>query len=145
MVEFSHRDRRAHRDLGRAFGTMAVAILAMTALALVLPFTAIGLAAVVVMGGLGVGYVAWSERMLQGYSRDLRLARDGGVTDGFLRFEMATPVGLDRAVGHGTVPSPHARRRHPGAGGARDDAPAESSAIPITPDRPAPARRAAGP
>jgi hypothetical protein len=128
VIEYSHRDHRAHRDVGRGFSTLAAAVLALTAVALGVPYAVVGLAAVVGLGVVGVGYLAWSERMLARYSSDLRLSRDRTRTDGFLRAEMANPVGLPRVAGGGAPLSPHARRRYPGAGGAGDGSfpPAES-------------------
>jgi hypothetical protein len=120
VIDFSHRDRRAHHTVKRAFVALAVGTFALTSLALALPLPVVGLTAVAGLGAVGAIYLGWSERMLARYRNDLRLGREGGHADGFLRAEMATPVGLDRDVRPGTAPSPHARRRHPGAGGSRD-------------------------
>lgn len=111
MSDYTHRDRRAHRDVGRAFWAVTAVALALTGLALGVPLPFAGIAAVVALGALGAAYVGWSERMLADYANDLRLAREGGATGGFVRAEAAMPVGLYRDVGGPTSPSPHTRRR----------------------------------
>jgi hypothetical protein len=100
---------------------MVAAVVALTGVGLGVPLPFIGLAAVVALGGLGAAYVGWSEGMLSSYSTDLRLAREGGETDGFVRAEVGSSVGLDRDVGRPTALSPHARRRYPGTSGDEDD------------------------
>jgi hypothetical protein len=121
-MEYSHRDRRAHKDVGRAVGTMVGAILLLIGIGLVVPLPFVGIAAVVALGVLGAAYLVWSEGMLASYSSDLRLALEGGETDGFTRVEVTTTVGLERDVGQPTSLSPHSRRRYP-ARKDDDDAP----------------------
>jgi len=83
----------------------------LTAVAIALPWPFVGIASVVAMGALGLAYLGWSDRMLDRYASDLRRARDGTSTDGFVRVEVATPVGLYRDARLRTSPSPHTRRR----------------------------------
>ena len=123
VLSYSHRDRRAHRDVRRALWTMVAAALALTGFGLGVPLPFAGPAAVVALGILGAVYLGWSDGMLSSYSNDLRLAREGRETDGFVRAEVASPVGLDRDVGGPTAFSPHSRRRYPGTWGDDDDAP----------------------
>ncbi len=96
---------------------MVAAVVALTGVGLGVPFPFIGLAAVVALGALGVAYVGWSDGMLSSYATDLRLSREGGETDGFVRAEVGSSVGLERDVGRPTEVSPHARRRYPGSSG----------------------------
>ena len=111
VSDYSHRDRRAHREVGRALWTVVGVSLGLTAVAVVLPWPFVGIASVVAMGALGLAYLGWSDRMLDRYASDLRRARDGTSTDGFVRVEVATPVGLYRDARLPTSPSPHTRRR----------------------------------
>ena len=117
MFGYSHRDRRAHHDVGRAFWTVVGISLALTGLALAVPLAWVGIAAVVALGGLGAAYVGWSDRFLASYVDDLRLAREGSVKDGFLRVEAGSTIGLDRDLRSPASRSPHARRRSPGVRG----------------------------
>jgi hypothetical protein len=110
VSDFTHRDRRAHRDVTRSFWTVVAVSLGLTAVALELPLPYAGIAAVVALGVLGVAYLGWSERFLSSYSSDLRHAREGTAMDGFIRAEVASAVGLDRDGRSGSVPSPHVRR-----------------------------------
>ena len=113
MSDFSHRDRRAHREVSRALWTVVGVSAGLTAVAVELPWPLVGIASVVAMGVLGLVYLGWSDRMLDGYASDLRHARDGTSTDGFVRAEIASPVGLYRDARLPTSPSPHSRRRTP--------------------------------
>jgi len=119
VVGYTHRDRRAHRDVRRALWTMVAAAVALTGVGLGVPLPFIGIAAVVGLGALGAVYLGWSEGMLSSYQTDLRTAREGGTGDGFVRVEVGSAVGFDRDVGGPTALSPHARRRYPGT--SRDD------------------------
>ena len=121
MIDYTHRDRRAQRDVDRALATLAAAIAALTGLALLVPLPVLGLGVVVALGVAGAIYLGWSERLLSTYSSDLRLAREGRAADGFLRAEVASAVGLDREADGPRVPSPHTRRRPPGM--ERDETP----------------------
>lgn len=94
---------------------MVGAIVALVGFALGVPFGFAGLVSVVALGALGMGYIGWSDRFLEEYAADLRTGADGSGTDGFLRVELHTPVGLDREIGRPTARSPHARRRAPGS------------------------------
>ena len=121
MLEFTHRDRRAHRDLNRAIETVLGVSVGLIALAMALPTEFIGILAVVGLAVLGVAYIGWSDRMLAQYASDLRHATDGSPTRGFVRAEVGGAVGLDREE-LPPSPSPHVRRR-PRAGrtGERDE------------------------
>ena len=83
----------------------------LTALAVAVPIPYVGLAAVVALGVLGAVYLGYSDRLLTSYGSDLRQAYDGSVTDGFLRAEVGSRVGLDREETSRAALSPHARRR----------------------------------
>jgi len=112
VLEFTHRDRRAWRDVGRALGAMAGSLVLGSALALYLPVPYAGVAGVVALGGIGAGYLVWAERFLARYTDDLRRGRTGEAV-GFPRAELGTAVGLERVVGRPTARSPHSRRRYP--------------------------------
>ena len=120
MSGYTHRDRRAHRDVGRAFWAIVGISLGLTGLALAVPLPLVGVTAVVALGVLGAVYVGWSDRLLSSYTNDLRQAREGSATDGFLRVEVGTAVGLDRDR-RSPSPSPHARRRARGVRGDEAD------------------------
>jgi len=122
-MEFSHRDRRAQRAVGRAFFGMVAVTLALIGVSLVVPLWFAGLVGVVALGILGIGYLGWSDALLESYSNDLRDELAGGRAGGFLRAEIGSPAGLDRDVGRPTARSPHARRRTPERLAAHDDAP----------------------
>jgi hypothetical protein len=113
-MEYTHRDRRAQRAVSRVFFGLVGATVALIGFALEVPLWFAGLVSVIALGALGVGYIGWSDRLLEEYAKDLRTGAEGSGTDGFLRVELNTPVGLDRAVGRPTARSPHARRRAPG-------------------------------
>jgi hypothetical protein len=108
---FTHRDRRAHRDVGRAFWTVLGMSLALTGVALWLPLPYAGITAVIALGTLGAVYVGWADGLLEGYVGDLRRAQEGTEIDGFRRVEASSSVGLSRDERSPTSPSPHARRR----------------------------------
>jgi hypothetical protein len=93
---------------------MVAAAVALTGVGLEVPLPFVGLTAVVALGVLGAVYLGWSEAMLSSYQTDLRLAREGGAVDGFVRVEVGSAVGFDRDVGRPTALSPHARRHYPG-------------------------------
>jgi len=126
VADYTHRDRRAHRDVRRAFWTVVGVSLGFTGLALLVPLPFFGLGAVVALGVLGAGCVAWSERMLGSYTNDLRRAREGEDVDGFLRVETRSMVGLDRTVGGPTTASPHSRRRPRGTADHEQEPPARA-------------------
>lgn len=128
MADYTHRDRRAHRAVARAFLTIGALVVVLTGCALTVPLPFAGIVSVVLLGGVGVAYLGWSEGMLTTYSSDLRRASDEFGPNGFLRAETSSPVGLRREIGRPTASSPHARRRYPGSGGLRSDRP--------LPDRP---------
>ncbi|HYB78557.1 MAG TPA: hypothetical protein VEG66_02200 [Thermoplasmata archaeon] len=111
MLEFTHRDRRAHRDVDRAIGTVLGISVALIGFAMVFPSEFVGILVVVALGVLGVACMGWSERMLAQYASDLRHAQDASSPRGFLRAEVGVTVGLDREEEMPPSPSPHVRRR----------------------------------
>jgi len=123
VAAYSHRDRRAHRDVRRALWTMVAGVAALAGVGFEVRVPFLGLASVVALGVLGAAYLGWSEGMLSSYSNDLRLAREGRETDGFIRAEVGSPVGFEREVGRPTAVSPHARRRYPGTSTEEDEPP----------------------
>jgi hypothetical protein len=121
VIDYTHRDRRAQRAVGRVFFGLAGATVALIGFALGVPVRFAGLVSVVALGALGMGYIGWADRFLEEYATDLRTGADGSGTDGFLRVELNTPVGLDREIGRPTARSPHARRRAPGSSAPSDE------------------------
>lgn len=122
MTTYSHRDRRAHRTIWRGLGVVGAAVIALSAWVLAAPragWGMLGVGGLIVTGG---AYVVWSQRLLSEYARDLRAMRDGVVSDGFLRAELGSSVGLDRTIGRPTERSPNARRRRPFSPSDRDPA-----------------------
>ena len=111
MLDFTHRDRRAHREVDRALWAVLGVSVGMIAFAMVVPTPVVGILVVVALSVLGAACVAWSERMLDQYAADLRHAQEGSLAHGFARVEASTTVGLDRDHGTPTSPSPHVRRR----------------------------------
>jgi len=114
-MEYTHRDRRAHRDVGRAFWVMVGVSLGLTGLAFAVPLPFVGVASVVALAVTGAVYIGWSDRLLASYATDLRLARDGGDRRDFLRVEASSAVGLERSAGAPSGRSPNVRRRPAGA------------------------------
>jgi len=110
VPDYTHRDRRAHRDVGRAFWTVVGVSVGLTGLAMVIPVTIVGILAVLGLAVLGSVYLGWSDRMIAGYARDLHGALEGTMTDGFVRAETVTVVGLDRGSDSPRSLSPHSRR-----------------------------------
>ena len=108
---FSHHDRRVHRLVTRRLGLLAGLVVTLVLIALVAPFALAGTLAVVALAALGLTYVAWSDRLLARYAAQLRSVREGTVTDGFLRAEALSSVGLERTLGRPSERSPHTRRR----------------------------------
>jgi len=75
MEEYSPRDHRAHRDLGRGFVALAAVTVGLILLALVVPWPWVAIAAVLTLAAVGAVSVAWSDRLLARYVEDLREAR----------------------------------------------------------------------
>ena len=111
MADFSHRDRRVHREVNRALYATTGTSLALIALALVVSLPLVGIGAVVALGIVGLVYVVWADRFLEEYANDLRAAREGSPRGSFVRAEMASPIGLDRDSRSPVSVSPHSRRR----------------------------------
>lgn len=123
MSDYTHRDRRAHRDVERALWVVVGISLGLTGLALGVPLPIVGTTAVVALGVLGAVYIGWSDRILTSYADDLRGARDGSAINGFRRVEVVSTVGLDRDARPSTGPSPHTRRRARGVRAEDPDPP----------------------
>ena len=119
MPEFTHRDRRAHRDVDRAIFTVLGLSVALIGLAIAVPLEFVGILVVVALGMLGLASLGWSDRMLAQYASDLRHAQDDGSPRGFVRAEVGVTVGLDREAEMPPAPSPNVRRR-PRAGHHED-------------------------
>jgi hypothetical protein len=130
VTEYSHRDRRAEREVDRSFYTFVALTLALVAFAVVVPFWLAGWLGVLGLGALGVGYVAWSERFLETYSEDRRLEQEGGRADGLLRAELRSPARPDHDDRRPARRSPHARRRPPGSLESADDLTGTAAAEP---------------
>ena len=110
MLEFTHRDRRAHREVDRAVWTVLGISVGLIVFGMALPTEFIGILVVVALAVLGAAYVGWSDRMLAQYVSDLRHAQEGSPLHGFVRAEAGVMVGLDREE-MPPSPSPHVRRR----------------------------------
>jgi len=109
-MEFSHRDRRAHRTVERGLAWIAGTVALLTLLAVALP----GSWGILCVGALAVGggaYVLWSGPVLAEYVSDLQTASRESSNRGFVQAEVADLVGLERAVGRPTERSPNSRPR----------------------------------
>ena len=126
MLEYTHRDRRAHRDVHRALWTVLGVSVAAIVLAMAVPIAIVGISVVVALLVLGAVYVGWSDRLLDDYASDLRHAREGSAAHGFARAEAGSTVGLDRGRETTRAPSPHVRRR-PRAGRSEETEPPHPS------------------
>ena len=111
MPEYTHRDRRAQREVDRAVYAVLGVAAGLIGLAMALPVEFVGLLAVVGLGVLGLASLGWSDRLLAQYASDLRHAQDERSPRGFVRAEVGAPVGLDRESEVPPSPSPHVRRR----------------------------------
>ena len=129
MPEFTHRDRRAHREVDRAVFTVLGVSVGLIGLAMAFPLEFVGILVVVGLGMLGLASVAWSDRTLAEYASDLRHAQDGASPRGFVRAEVGATVGLDREAEMPRAPSPNVRRR-PRAGHHED----REAALPAGPE-----------
>ena len=111
MLEYTHRDRRAHRDVNRALWTVLGVSVGLVGLAMAVPISLVGILAVLALTVVGAAYVGWSDRLLAEYASDLRHAQEGSVAHGFARVEASSTVGLDRDHTMPPSRSPHVRRR----------------------------------
>jgi hypothetical protein len=121
-MEYSHRDRRAHREVARGFALVTATVAGLTLFVLYAPKPLFGFLGVVGLGVVGGGFVVWGERLLADYRHDLLAGAAEPPAGGFARAEVGGVVGLERAVGRPTERSPHARRRtvwEPAAGKGR--------------------------
>jgi hypothetical protein len=118
-MDYSHRDRRAHRTVARAFAVLFAFVVALTIVALLVPGTVPGLASFASLVLAGFGAVLWGDRVAAEYGEDLRTVGNGTAVDRFVRLEVASRVGLERVIGRPSERSPHSRRRpgSPGSGG----------------------------
>jgi len=121
-MAYSHRDRRAHRDVRRDFGLVVGAGLTLAVLTMVVPWTALAVGALAGMAALGAGYLLRADRLLEEYARDLQRVRAGTERSGFLRAEVESEVGLERQIVRPSATSPH-RRRGPIAPGREETDP----------------------
>jgi hypothetical protein len=111
MTEFSHRDRRVHRTIARSLAFVSLTVVALAVFAMVVPWPVAGIAGVVALALSGAVYIAWSERVVAEYARDLRSVADGFPMDGFRRVEAGSSVGLERVIGRPSERSPHSGPR----------------------------------
>jgi len=108
-MSFSHRDRRAQRALWRLLGGIGVGTLVLSVLAMFGPEVALGLGALAGLAALGWVAMLAGEEAVHDYSHDLRTAAAGADSDGFVRAEVRSDVGLERPVGLPSTRSPNVR------------------------------------
>lgn len=110
-MDYSHRDRRAQRNVRRAAVVFGLTILTLLALADLAPFLWARGLAVLGLAAAGGLFVLYGDRLTREYAHDLASARSGEPISGALRVEVESEVGLDRPVVRPSVRSPHVRRR----------------------------------
>lgn len=108
---YSHRDLRAYRASRRLLGTVIALTAALALVAVVSPVSWVGLVSLAGLVLVGTASLAVSERVVDGYARDLRAVRAGGAVPGVLRVEVQSVVGSDRLESTGRGLSPNTRRR----------------------------------
>jgi hypothetical protein len=111
---YSHRDRRAHREVWRMLGILAGGASALALTALWAPGWVVPLGAIAAIIGFGGAVVRWGDRVVEEYESDLLVVREGRQSSGFVRAEVGSQVGLERKASVATGPSPHRRRGAPG-------------------------------
>jgi len=118
---YSHRDRRAHRTIGKALAVLTGAVGSLVTLAVLAPGSEAPTGAILGLCVVGAVYLGWGDRLLRDYARDLRAVRDGSQRSGFVRAEVVSQVGLARDVGRPTGRSPHSRSRPTDRRNGRDE------------------------
>ncbi len=125
-MPLSHRDHRIDGSIASAFWLMLALAAGLGATAILAPWPAVGLSAILGLGIVGGFFVLRSERMIAEYTGDLRSVRTGGDAGGWVRVEVQSEVGRDRVVGLPSRRSPHTRTAPvrgtavPPVGGPRD-------------------------
>ncbi len=115
-MAYTHRDHRARRELRRLYIIFGVAVGALTAVALVVPFTTVRFLAVVGLAATGVAYLVSVDHLTGQYERDLAEVRSGAASSGELRAEVFHEVGFERNRYRDWTPSPNRRPPEPGEG-----------------------------
>ena len=110
-MEYSHRDRRAQRDVRRAAVLFGAVILALLAVADGAPYLWARGLAVLGLAASGGAFLLFGDRLTREYAGDLASARSGETISGALRVEVESQVGLERPVVRPSIRSPHVRRR----------------------------------
>jgi hypothetical protein len=108
-MKLSHRDLRADGAVARAFGTLLAIVAALSVLAFLVPWSLVGLAALVALGIAGGIFVMRSERIVAEYLDDLDSARSDDEVRRWARAEMASEIPLEGPVGLPSLRSPHTR------------------------------------
>jgi len=109
-MSYSHRDRRAHRDVRRDFEIVLGATVALGVVILFVTWPFVWIAALLALAALGAVSMARADRLIRIYARDLEGVRTGKGGSGVLRAEVSSDVGLDRSVVRPSAVSPHRRR-----------------------------------
>lgn len=107
---YSHRDRRAYRSAFRDLEWVIAATLGLGILVMVLPWVLVALVALLTLGVVGGVSMLHAESLIGSYARDLAHVRAGSARDGFLRAEVTSDVGLERAIVRPSAKSPHRRK-----------------------------------
>ncbi len=108
-MQLSHRDHRVDRSLFTGFLALLALVVGGAVAATVVPWAAVGLGLVVLLGVAGAVYVVRADRRLREYVEDVRTVHEGGPVDGWVRYEVGQKVPRERPVGQPTGRSPHTR------------------------------------
>jgi hypothetical protein len=110
-MTFSHRDLRAHREVGRLAGIVVAALVGLVAVALLAPGPIVGALTVLALAGLGAYAMARGNVLVHRYQNDLRSARAGTAGRlGAVGAEVHSVVPFGPAVPSPARRSPHVRR-----------------------------------
>jgi len=118
-MSFSHRDLRAHREVGRLVVVVGLGLGGLILLAVVAPLPVAGALAVIALAVLGGFAVVRGDALVRRYEADLRAIRPDNVDRlGALGVEVHNAVPLHPPASSPTRRSPHVRppsRRRAGA------------------------------
>ncbi|MCI4367725.1 MAG: hypothetical protein L3K08_08235 [Thermoplasmata archaeon] len=110
-MPFSHRDLRAHRDVGRSAAAVLAGLVGLIALAVRSPSPVLGVAAVFALGVLGLLAAARGSSLVREYENDVRsVLADPSPRLGALGVEVRSSVALQPSPSSPTRRSPNTRR-----------------------------------